>query len=211
MKFCFKNLTANVFTLLIASILLILTSSCKSGENESKAPAETGTGDLAGLVFEDIPGSSVKYARQLNASGQAEIEGFVADGKKVGQWIQYYPEGDIQLINHYVDGQLEGPAFRFSYRNQVDLKTNYQHNLLNGLWVSYKYGKIIETRNYVDDKLDGVVKTFDERTFKLKQEVQYKNGLQHGYFRYYDEEGNVTLEYEYKDGEKIKGGIVEQK
>ena len=53
------------------------------------------------------------------------------------------------------------------------------------------------------------MKTFDERTFKLKQEVEYKNGLQDGYFRYYDEEGNVTLEYEYKEGEKIKGGIVE--
>jgi len=197
------------FSLLIFSILMTISSSCDSGQEKPSRQAETGTGDLSGLVLEDIPGSTVKYARQLSAAGQLEIEGFAENGKKTGQWIQYSPEGDILLINHYVNGLLEGPAIRMSFRNQVDLKTTYRRNLLDGPWTSYKYGKVIEKRNYVDDKLDGVVKTYDDRTFKLKQEVQYKNGLQHGYFKYYDENGNVTLEYEYKDGEKIKGGIVE--
>lgn len=211
MKITFKNIPANLFSILIFSLIIVSASSCESSKSEAKGKAETGTGDLAGLVFEDIPESTVKYARQVSAAGQVEIEGFVENGKKIGQWIQYTPEGDIALINNYIDGLLEGTAMRMTYRNQVDLKTTYHRNMLNGPWTSYKYGKIIEQRNYVNDKLDGVVKTFDERTFKLKQEVQYKNGLQDGYFRYYDEEGNVTLEYEYKAGEKIKGGIVEPK
>jgi antitoxin component YwqK of YwqJK toxin-antitoxin module len=208
MKGTFKIANTYLFSLFIVSTMILLVSSCDAGNGEPQTSAETGTGDLAGLVFEDIPGSNVKYARQLSASGQAEIEGFVEDGKKVGQWIQYSPEGDIALINNYVDGLLEGTAMRMTFRNQVDLKTTYHRNMLHGPWTSYKYGKVIEQRAYVNDKLDGVVKTFDERTFKLKQEVQYKDGLQDGYFRYYDEEGNITLEYEYKKGEKIKGGIV---
>lgn len=73
----------------------------------------------------------------------------------------------------------------------------------------YKYGKVVEERYYENGKLEGTAKTYDDRTFKLKQEAQYKNGLQHGYFKYYDENGNVTLEYEYKNGEKVSGGIVE--
>ena len=62
---------------------------------------------------------------------------------------------------------------------------------------------------YKDDKLEGTARTYDDRTFKLKQEVEYKDGKQDGFFRYYDEEGNVTLEYQYKNGEKVSGGIVE--
>ncbi len=209
MKGIYKTPSFYLLNLLIISIIIVVASSCESSEGKAKAPSATGTGDLAGLVLEDIEGSNVKYARQITPAGQVQIEGFVENGKKVGQWIQYGGDGDIALINNYVDGMLEGPGMRMSFRNQVDLKSTYHKNLLHGPWTTYKYGKVIEQRNYVNDKLDGVVKTFDDRTFKLKQEVQYKNGVQHGYFRYYDEAGNITLEYEYKDGEKISGGIVE--
>ncbi len=57
-------------------------------------------------------------------------------------------------------------------------------------------------------KLDGVARTFDDRTWKVKQEVEYKNGVQDGFFRYYDENGTVTLEYVYKNGEKVSGGMT---
>ena len=33
-------------------------------------------------------------------------------------WIQYTPDGDIQLINHYVDGLLEGTAVNVVTRNE---------------------------------------------------------------------------------------------
>lgn len=211
MKVIIKISATTSLSIFIISLLMAFTSSCKSGDSEPQQTVEAGTDDLAGLIFEDIPGSTVQYARQLINGGQIEIEGFVEDGKKVGQWIQYNQGGEIVLINNYIDGMLEGAAMRMSFRNQVDLKTTYQKNKLHGPWTSYKYGKVIEQRNYVNDKLEGLVRTFDDRTFKLRQEVQYKNGLQHGYFRYYDDEGNVTLEYEYKDGEKVSGGIVEKK
>lgn len=210
-----KSMTLSRLTgiaiLLIISSFYLFTSSCKSGEGGTPEKAEIGTGDLAGLVMEEIPGSSTKYARQIGANGNLEVEGFVENDKKTGQWIQYSPEGDIILINHYVNGMLEGVALRMGFRNQVDLRVHYKKNRLEGQWVAYKFGKVIEERLYKDDKLDGVAKTYDERTFKLKQEVQYKNGLQHGYFRYYDDEGVVSLEYQYEKGEKISGGIVEKK
>ncbi len=166
--------------------------------------------DLSGLIYEDIPGSTVKYARQMNASGGVEIEGYMQDNKKTGMWVQYSENGDIAVINHYVDGLLEGVALRMTYRNQVDLKSTYRKGQLNGPWASYKFGKLVEERTYKDGQLEGTVKTYDDRTFKLKQEVQYKNGVQDGYFRYYDEEGNLTLEYQYKKGEKVSGGLVKK-
>jgi antitoxin component YwqK of YwqJK toxin-antitoxin module len=198
-----STVMAYVFTL---TCFCIGFTSCSKGEKTTTADSSTPT-DLQGLELSDIPGSDMKYARQIDTSGAIEIEGFVLDNKRTGMWIQYGTNGDIGLINHYVDGELEGTVLRMTYRNQVDLKSTYQQGQLHGPWVSYKFGKVIEERTYVQGKLDGIVKMYDERTFKVKQEVEYKNGVQDGFFRYYDENGNVTLEYQYKNGEKVAGGM----
>ncbi len=205
----FKFSLTNNAILLIISILMLTISSCKPGEGQTAAPGEEGTGELAGMILEDIPGSNIKYARRLDAGGNVHIEGLVENDKKTGQWIEYTSEGDIVLINHFVNGMLEGTSMRMSFRNQVDLRLNYKQNKMHGSYTAYKFGKVVETRSYKDDKLEGTSRTYDDRTFKLKQEVEYKDGKQDGMFRYYDEDGNVTLEYEYKNGEKVSGGIVE--
>jgi len=199
---------------LLSFALMMAISSCKPADKAKPAMSSSDNSaipeDISGMTMEDIPGTDTKYARQVNNTGAVEIEGFVTDHKKTGQWIQYGAEGDIGLINNYVDGKLEGVAMRMTYRNQVDLKSTYHNGILHGPWVMYKFGKKIEERYYKNGKLEGVVKVFDERTFKLKQEAEYKDGLQDGFFRYYDENGNVTLEYEYKKGEKVSGGMKPQ-
>jgi antitoxin component YwqK of YwqJK toxin-antitoxin module len=197
----------------LLSVVLVLTSCKPSTTTPTEAKSDDQSGmpaDLAKMVMTEIPGSDTKYARQMTASGNIEIEGFVRNNQKTGQWILYGAEGDIGLINNYVDGKLEGVAMRMTYRNQVDLKSNYHNGVLDGAWVEYKFGKKIEERTYKNGKLEGSVKVYDERTFKLKQEAEYKNGLQDGFFRYYDENGNVTLEYQYKNGEKVSGGMKPQ-
>jgi antitoxin component YwqK of YwqJK toxin-antitoxin module len=179
---------------------------CSDNKQNATSTSDTPT-DLQGLELTDIPGSDMRYARQIDTSGEIEIEGYVLNNKRTGMWIQYGTNGDIGLINHYVDGELEGTVMRMTYRNQVDLKSTYQQGQLHGPWVSYKFGKVIEERTYKNGKLEGTVTMYDDRTFKVKQEVQYKDGVQDGYFRYYDENGNVTLEYQYKNGEKVAGGM----
>jgi antitoxin component YwqK of YwqJK toxin-antitoxin module len=212
-KHFIPRFTLHFFFLIMLAVMMEMTA-CKPSDKAKPAAASSDNSgmpaDISGMTFEDIPGTDTKYARQMTASGAVEIEGFVRNNQKTGQWIQYGAEGDIGLINNYVDGQLEGVAMRMIYRNQVDLKSNYHLGVLNGPWVQYKYGKKIEERNYLNGKLEGSVKVYDERTFKLKQETEYKDGLQDGFFRYYDENGNVTLEYEYKKGEKVSGGMKSQ-
>ena len=56
--------------------------------------------------------------------------------------------------------------------------------------------------------MDGPFAIYNDRG-NLQRRGNFKNGKQHGLLQYFDEEGNVTLEYEYKNGEKVGGGIVE--
>ena len=202
-------LTKKVLPLFTIAMVLSFIA-CKPADVKEEVATTPTTGeDISGLVREKIPGTTVEYARQMNANGALEIEGFMDGDQKTGQWIQYSPEGDILLINNYVNGKLEGLVMKMSFRNQVDLKEHYKQGVLDGSWTAYKFGKVIEERNYVAGKLEGSTKVYDQKTFKLKQETQFKNGVQHGLLQYFDETGNVVLSYEYKNGEKVSGGIVE--
>ena len=186
--------------LFLISIMLV---SCK----KSTPVAEAGTGDLAGFEMTPIQGSTIQYAVRKDGAGQVVFEGYVLDNKKTGEWIEYSADGDVAVIENYVNGLKEGYSFKLATRGQIDMKAQYHLGQLHGNYIQYKFGKVLEQRTYNTGKLDGLVVTYDERTWKVKQEVQYKNGLQDGYFRYYDD-GVMSLEYIYKNGEKISGGIV---
>lgn len=97
--------------------------------------------ELKHMQLENIPGSDIQFAHQADSAGTAIQEGYVLNGKKTGEWISYTPDGDIQIINHYVDNQLEGTQLQMGFRNQVDLKSTYRSGQLNGPWVRYKFGK----------------------------------------------------------------------
>ena len=200
------TMKTSVFSIL-SFILLVSFLACKPAAPEPV----TGTGDLAGLQLTDIPGSNIKQARQMDPAGQIVHEGYVLDGKRTGQWVEYSNEGYIVSTANYVNGLLEGASMKLSPRGQVEERSKYHLGKLEGEQILYKYGKILKTSNYINGKLEGIVKAYDEKTFKLRQEIEYKNGLQHGFFRNYDENGAVNLEYEYKNGEKVSGGIVEKK
>jgi antitoxin component YwqK of YwqJK toxin-antitoxin module len=209
MKSMIKSLLTNKAFVLMTCTILLIGYACKPSADKTAAAAPASEDDISGLVREKIPGTPIEYARQFNAAGALEIEGFLNGNEKTGQWIRYNPEGEIIQINNFVNGKLEGTAMKMSFRNQVDLKLTYKQGELDGSWTAYKFGKVIEERNYVAGKLDGTVKVYDQKTFKVKQETQFKNGVQDGTLRYLDENGNVVLSYEYKNGEKVGGGIVE--
>jgi antitoxin component YwqK of YwqJK toxin-antitoxin module len=179
-------------------------SSCKPSETAPVA----GTGDFTGYDLQEIPGSSIRRAVKNHASGQIAEEGYVLDDKRTGQWIKYNPDGQLASIENYVNGLLHGPYLKFANRGQVEQRINYSQGQMHGYWYQFKFGNKIEERQYNLGKLHGNVRTYDDKNWKLRSESAYQDGLQHGIYRYYDDEGKVSLEYEYKNGEKIRGGMV---
>lgn len=197
------------FQLLFAGLVGLMIFACKPSAS-TPPPAAAGTGDFTGYEITDVEGTAFKRAVRKDAAGQMAVEGFILDNKKTGQWVEYSNEGYITSIENYIEGLLEGPSIKLSYRGQIDQRSNYHRGQLHGMQFNYKYGKVLKESNYSNGKLDGMVRSFDDKTFKVRQEIEYKDGLQHGYFRNYDENGAVNLEYIYKNGEKVSGGIVEK-
>lgn len=162
--------------------------------------------DLTGYDLVQVPGSDFYMATKVTDSVKVQ-EGYILNGRKNGLWLDYHPDGRISLIQNFIDGKLNGPVLTMDTRGQITAQTEYCDGVLHGLKATYKFGRPQEEIPYMNGKIHGVMKKYYS-TNKLMEEAEYKNNAQDGYYRHYNDEGVMDLEYVYRNGEKVSGGIV---
>lgn len=190
----------------------VLLASCnQSSPQPGNAPqSSVDPTALQGYESTDIEGTPAQRLVKRNAEGTIIEEGMLYNGQKVGAWIEYDPEGSFPAkLTTYAGGQYNGTYLEFNTRGHITLRATYKNNKLDGPWAAYSFGRIEKQATYKNGALDGTYLEYDKKTGNLQKEVNYKDGVQHGVYRFYDEEGNVMLEYEYRNGEKLEGGVVE--
>ncbi len=193
-------------SIFFVSVLVFLVS-CSGSVNTGSVA------NLDGYSTDVISGTNITRATKKNAGGQITEEGFISGGKRNGVWLTYYDgehKGKIKTVASYSDGILSGPYLELSNRGQIEKEVTYANNQYNGRFAVYKFGRVQQNSHYKNNKLDG---TYSEYTNngKIQKEINYKDGKQHGIMRYYNEAGQVTVQYEYKNGEKIGGGMIDLK
>ena len=207
-----KN-SLNIALIVIVVLLIGLNVYKKSsgGDADSSAPSVTaGPVNAEGFSTIEIDGSPVKKLEKYDENNVLIESGETLNDLKTGTWTTYYTDGRVKSISSYIAGKLNGVQVNFTDRGQVELQAFYKDGILHGSWTSYNNGsRKKEERMYNMGKLDGINRHYN-RVGKLQKEIGFKNDLQHGVFKYYDDDGNVTLEYEYENGEKVKGGIVSE-
>lgn len=189
---------------LFFAFIISIAISC--GQNASSPGPTT---NLAGFLTETIDGTNAEIAVQKDAGGIIKESGIIRNGQKDGIYMTYSPEGKIKTLGSYVAGKLNGVYLEMSDREQVELKAHYKNDQLHGLWASYRYGRPTKELNYNNGVLDGPFSEWSDRG-KLSKKGAFKNGKQDGLLQFFDEEEKLMMEYNYKDGEKLSGGIVEQ-
>lgn len=197
-------------------ILLLLFSwglmfSCQNNSSNATSTSSAAAGLEGDYQFEDIPSSDATIASRYNPEGALLESGIMRNGMKNGTWTYYGAETDFPLkVISFVENQYNGAYMEFNDRGQAELMATYKNNMLHGPWGKFRFGRPEMTANYVDGELDGVLREYDFRNGKLKKEASYKAGQLDGLVRDYDEEGQVMVEYMYRDGEKISGGAIER-
>ena len=201
------NIALVVIIILLLGFTIYKNTSGTSSGNDSVAASSV---DAEGYSTLEIEGTPIKKLEKLNESNDLVESGETLNDLKTGTWTTFYPDGRVKSISSYLAGKLNGVQINLTDKGHVELQAMYKDGLLNGNWTTFQNGsRKKEERFYIMGKLNGINKHYD-RTGKLQREIGFKDDVQHGIFKYYDEEGNVTLEYEYKDGEKVKGGIVSE-
>jgi antitoxin component YwqK of YwqJK toxin-antitoxin module len=152
--------------------------------------------------FADNP--AMEKVSLKDVGGHLLLEGTLVDGKKEGAWVELNPNGTAKSITPYVHDQKEGEYIELNSSGQFVKRVAYHHNLRHGEYQVFNYSSLKEERFYQNDKLEGTVKTYYDNSVKVMEEGTYKNGTRDGISRWYDQEGKMTIEYEYKSGELVK-------
>ena len=169
----------------------------------------TGSFDDAGYVKESIPGSDFIRVEKMNEDGVLAEMGYLQNGLKTGVWTTYWNDGKrIKSLEHYLNGKKNGPFMRFNDRNRILDISHYLNDELHGYHVTYSWGSPSKEIIYNHGKINGEMRVYYDKNGKLQKLVNFNNGVQDGVFKQYDFEGNLILEYMYKNGKKVSGGPV---
>lgn len=192
-----KNITIALFCALLAT-------ACQHAPEGEAA-------DLTGYTLESVPGSSWKKAIKTDG-GRLVEEGYVADGKKSGVWVTYY--NDVKnypkVIASYAGGVLEGPYMEVNNFGQYEMVAHYRQGKLHGRMAKYNLTRLVEEMYYIDGLLEGPYTLYFPNSDVKQRTAEFKKGKEDGIIRFYNDKGRITVEYEYRNGEKISGGIVEE-
>lgn len=197
-------------TLLFSFFLLLGLAACESGPATSAPAAGTVATPLDGFTTTPITGTDYVLAEKRNADGKLVESGRLRGDVKDGAWVTYHPDSEVPAtVADYVNGNFSGTYQTFNTRGQLEMIASYINNQLHGKYAKYKFGRKTEEGEYLNGQQTGTwIEYFNNKDQPQKLQT-FANGKLNGPFRYYDEEGNVTLEYDYKDGEKVSGGIVQ--
>ncbi|MCB0651011.1 MAG: hypothetical protein KDC85_07025 [Saprospiraceae bacterium] len=195
--------------IMMALFLAACTQSTPAPETAAVDPTKTPANEM---IYKAIPGSDVQQVTIKNNQGKIKEEGFMLNGVRTGMWLVYdksqvFPKKMIS----YQNDMYNGPYFEYTERGQMDLKANYVNNKLDGYFAKYKFSNEIVTANYSNGKRNGEYKEFDERESFLTKLENYKDDVLDGKVEYYNKDGEIIMSYEYKNGEKVSGGMINPK
>ena len=106
------------------------------------------------------------------------------EGKRDGDWKDYFRDGNLRAEGKYVDNLREGKWIFYFPVGSVEQVGNYRNGLENGEWIRYHDNGNI----YIEES--------------------YFNGKEDGLYTEYDEEENVIAQGEYIEGEKESAWIL---
>lgn len=168
--------------------------------------------DVQSSEDSQIPGGAIvqDYAsitglqKAVVMSGDVIVgEGDFLNGRYHGTWTSYNAEGKVQSITTYLHGKKQGVQLLFDDLGYVGAKAVYHDDQLNGEYLIFKRNKIVERRNYTGGVLNGSQEKFYVNGVVM-EESNYTDGKIDGVAKWYDQEGNLTIEYEYRMGERVK-------
>ena len=114
------------------------------------------------------------------------------NGKKEGLTYQYFSDGSVKKKENYLNGKLQGLAYEYTKNGKIKSLLEYnngylinqeainrrdKNDLKQGTWKKFYFnGKVHIEKYYLDGKLNGYFKEYDE-TGNLKLTLRYKEDV----------------------------------
>ena len=80
-----------------------------------------------------------KEKKQIRSIGKYKTFGAARIGSKIGTWKHYYPNGNVQEIGEYYDGQLNGEFISYYANGKTKIKGNFTLGAADSTFEAYYY------------------------------------------------------------------------
>ena len=164
---------------------------------------------LDGFDITPINGSQSEWAIKKNHQGIVMEQGPLLRGVKDGTWTTYHLEKQIpSYVISYVQGQKTGPYMEFNDKGEMKVYADYFRDKLHGKRIEFgSIGRFLKEARYKNDIFHGLYSEWSTAG-KLQKTMNFVDGELDGPMAYYNKEGKKTIQYEYKNGKKISGGVL---
>jgi antitoxin component YwqK of YwqJK toxin-antitoxin module len=141
-------------------------------------------GLLIGEGILDTAGQKQGPWKEYHLTGELKSEGAYLNGKRIGEWIFYYPNKNIEQTGKYdKKGLAQGPWKWYYEDGKILREENYRNDLQDGVMTEYSEdGKIITKGEYIDGLKEGawILELPDYR-----EEGSYQAGKRTGEWKHY--------------------------
>jgi hypothetical protein len=87
-------------------------------------------------------------------NGIVKFSGYFRFGKRHGQWMSFFPNGEKWSEMHYDKGQREGPNMVYYKNNRLLYAGMYKHDLQDSIWEYYdSTGAMVTRLRYREGKV----------------------------------------------------------
>ena len=101
--------------------------------------------------FSNIPFSG--HIESYHPNGQLKIIGDLSDGKKVGNWIEYYLSGIKKSEGQFANGKKDGTWVYYFLNANIKEKQFFIDGHKDGLWEKFDvHGTVVQTESYQNGK-----------------------------------------------------------
>ncbi len=186
--------------LFMLGVLFIASCNTQQTQQPVVAAADMPEGAIQ-TPFDDNPNRVMVTVNDAN--DKIIAHGMYENGLREGSWSELHPNGFVKNIAGYAKGLKEGQSVELDNKGQLLEKFTYHNGNLDGAYTKYNRSRIKETKEYKNGLLEGKVEIFYDNS-KIMEESYYKNGKRDGVAKWYDQAGNLSIEYTYVEGEWIK-------
>lgn len=122
-------------------------------------------------------------------------------GKAQGEWKWYYENGALMRDEFYIDNKRDGMMNEYTEDGKIITKGEFIEDMQEGLWI-YETPEYKEIGKYVNDKPDSLWKSYYMPKEKIRFEGKFINGDPEGKHVWYYENGRKWIEGFYVGGMK---------
>lgn len=151
-----------------------------------------------GLWYEKF--TDVPFTGEINEGLE---KGLFEKGKRSGEWIVFFENGQLKEKGHYDWGIKQGYWVSYSKVGYLESRGIFNNGIKDGSWTIRESWRGYGVGTFVNGKKDGVWEHYWDSTLSgLMLREHFVKGIRHGPFQNYWEDGQQKAIGQFKNGEK---------